>query len=83
MKVRGQKTEIVEFSAVDDNTRLNLGRNEVKKVEAFMYLGSKVAEDGSLVRELDHKIQSGWNYIGRGQRGLCVRGVELHCTTLF
>ena len=51
LKISRKKTVYLKFS----------GDENLEKVNAFIYLGSTLAEDGHLYAEITHKVQSRWN----------------------
>ena len=59
LKVSRSKTEYLSFNdeSVGD---VRLEGNTMKRVGNFNYLGSTVAENGDLDREITHRIQAGW-----------------------
>ena len=59
LKVSRLKTDYLSFNheSVGD---VRLEGNTMKRVHNFKYLGSTVAENGDLDREITHRIQAGW-----------------------
>ncbi|XP_076043771.1 uncharacterized protein LOC143026873 [Oratosquilla oratoria] len=60
LKVRRQKTEYLECN-VSQEGALFMQDHKLPKVEAFKYLGSYVAKDGDLKKEIDYRIKLAWN----------------------
>jgi exonuclease III len=56
-KVVVQKTK---REAVKNTTKLVIGNNLLEEVEKFKYLGVIVTSDGSLTKELNHRISLAW-----------------------
>ena len=47
------------------------------EVNTFTYLGSTLAEDGEMVAEVTHRVQSGWNNWKRVSGVLCDRRMNV------
>ena len=49
-------------------------------MKTFTYMGSKLAEDGELYAEVNHRVQSGWKNWKRVSGVLCNRRMNVKCS---
>lgn len=74
------KTEYVEFvlgGSGGSHVRVPLGEDDIPRKECFKYLGSVFQSDGGIDRDVEHRIQAGWQK-WRGASGvLCDKKVPL------
>ena len=74
------KTEYVQFSFGDSRepeTSVLLGEDIVARKECFKYLGSVMQSNGGIDRDIDHRIQVGWQKWRAASGVLCDRKVPL------
>ncbi len=76
LKISRTKTEYLSFNDFEDGSEMKMDDEIIKKVPAFKYLGSHVAEDGELDVEINHRIQSGWNAWRKLSGVLCDRKIS-------
>ncbi len=75
LKISRKKTEYLRFlEGRDEEVRLQ--GEIIKRVDKFKYLGSTVAEDGSLDAEIAHRIQCGWRNWKNVSGVLCDRRIS-------
>ena len=61
MKVSQSKTEYLCVNGGNDGETVNMEDTKVPRVKEFKYLGSTVQENGSCQREVNRRVQAGWN----------------------
>ncbi|KAK3514257.1 hypothetical protein QTP70_012095 [Hemibagrus guttatus] len=61
MKVSGSKTEYMCVNEREGSGTVRLQGEEVKKVQEFKYLGSTVQSNGECGKEVNKRVQAGWN----------------------
>ena len=76
LKISRRKTEYLGCNEHQDAENRLLGET-VKRLKTFKYLGSTLAEDGELVAEVTHRVQSGWKNWKRVSVVLCDRGMNV------
>lgn len=78
MRISRKKTEYMTTDVDgDQQATLRLGVMRVNRVKNFKYLGSVVEETGEMRKEINHRIQCGWNN-WRGVSGvICDRRVPI------
>lgn len=75
LKVSRQKTKYLECNMAQGGD-LFMQDYKLQKVDAFKYLGSYIAKDGGLEREIDHRIQAAWNNWKRTSGVLCDKKIS-------
>ncbi|XP_076041810.1 uncharacterized protein LOC143025694 [Oratosquilla oratoria] len=75
LKVSRQKTEYLECN-VTQGGAIFMQDHKLPKLEAFKYLGSYVAEDGDLEKEIDYRIKLAWDNWRRVSRVLCDKKIS-------
>ena len=77
MKVNRGKTEYMCVTERQDNGSgtVKMKGEEVAKVEDFKYMGSTVQSNGECGREVNKRVQAGWNGWRRISGVICDRGV--------
>lgn len=62
LKISRKKTEYFTTDTEgDEQETIEIDGYNLKRVNHFKYLGAMVEEDGSMKREIAHRIQCGWN----------------------
>ncbi|XP_037782014.1 uncharacterized protein LOC119578515 [Penaeus monodon] len=62
LKISRKKTEYFTMDTEgDQQSMIQIDGLNLKRVDHFKYLGAMVKEDGSIGREIKHRIQCGWN----------------------
>ena len=62
LRISRRKTEYLTTDTEgDEQATIQLGGINLQRVDHFKYLGAMVEKDGSLEKEIKHRIQSGWN----------------------
>ena len=61
MKVSRSKTEYLCQNGGNDEEIVKMEDKKVPRVKEFKYLGSTVQESGSCEREVQRRVQAGWN----------------------
>ena len=64
-----KKAEYVEFVLGESHVGVALGEDDIPRKECFKYLGSVFQSDGGIDRDIEHRIQAGW------QKWRCASGV--------
>ena len=78
MKISRKKTEYMTTDIDgDQQATLQLGGIRLNRVKKFKYLGSLVEETGEMRKEIDHRIQCGWNNWRRVSGVICDRRVPI------
>ncbi|KAK3536119.1 hypothetical protein QTP70_029528, partial [Hemibagrus guttatus] len=73
MKVSRSKTEYMCVNEREGSGTVRLQCEEVKKVQEFKYLGSTVQSNGECGKEVNKRVQAGWNgWSGETCREFCV-----------
>ncbi|XP_076044683.1 uncharacterized protein LOC143027299 [Oratosquilla oratoria] len=75
LKVSRRKTEYLECNVTQEGD-LFMQDHKLPQVEAFKYLGSYVAKDGDLEKEIDYKIKLVWNNWRRVSGVLCDKKIS-------
>ena len=73
MKVSRSKTEYLCINGGNDKETVKMEDIKVPRVKEFKYLGSMVQESGSCEREVQKKVQAGWNGWRKVSRVICNR----------
>ncbi|XP_072398282.1 uncharacterized protein [Diabrotica undecimpunctata] len=60
LKVSSSKTKYMWLGGREMVEDVELLEEKLGRAEKFKYLGSYISENGTLDREIDHKIQAGW-----------------------
>ena len=61
MKVSRSKTEYLCINGENDKETVKMENKKMPRVKEFKYLGSTVQESGSCEREVEKRVQAGWN----------------------
>ena len=61
MKVSRPKTEYLCVNGGNDKETVKMNDTKVPRVKELKYLGSTVQESGSCEREIQRRVQAGWN----------------------
>ena len=62
LKISSTKTEYMTTDLNgDQRATIELGGRKLKRVKHFKYLGSMVDEAGGMVKEVNYRVQCGWN----------------------
>ena len=73
MKVSRSKTEYLCINGRNDDETVKMEDTKVPRVKEFKYLGSTVQESGSCEREVNKRVQAGWNGWRRVSGVICDR----------
>ena len=77
LKISREKTEYMQMGGQDDDdSEIHLVQERLKKVETFKYLGTTLSKDGELDREINARIQAGWNNWRKCSGLICDRKVS-------
>ncbi|KAK3548498.1 hypothetical protein QTP70_013331 [Hemibagrus guttatus] len=76
MKVSYSKTEYMCVNERERSGTVRLQGEEVKKVQAFKYLGSTVQSNGECGKEVKKRVQAGWNGWRKVSGVLCDRKIS-------
>ncbi|KAK3532178.1 hypothetical protein QTP86_009192 [Hemibagrus guttatus] len=76
MKVSHSKTEYMCMNEREGSGTVRLQGEEVKKVQAFKYLGSTVQSNGKCGKEVKNRVQAGWNGWRKVSGVLCDRKIS-------
>ena len=76
LKISRRKTEYLGCNEHQD-AEIQLQGEPLKRVKAFTYLGSTLAEDGELDADVTHRVQSGWKNWKRVSGVLCDRRMNM------
>ncbi|KAK3570084.1 hypothetical protein QTP86_010231 [Hemibagrus guttatus] len=76
MKVSYSKTEYMCVNEREGSGTVRLQGEEVKKVQAFKYLGSTVQSNGECGKEVKKRVQAGWNGWRKVSGVLCDRKIS-------
>ena len=77
-RIRSQQVETEYLSFKDESAGdVRLEGNTMKRVDHFKYLGSTVAENGDLDREITHRIQAGWKNWKKMSEVLCDKRINV------
>ena len=61
MKVSRSKTEYLCINGGNDDETMKMEDTKVPRIKKFKYLKSTVQESGSCWREVNKRVQAGWN----------------------
>ncbi|XP_037800551.1 uncharacterized protein LOC119595496 [Penaeus monodon] len=61
----------------DQQSKIQIDGLNLKRVDHFKYLGAMVEEDGSMGREIKHRIQCGWNNWRKVSGVICDKRVPI------
>ena len=75
LRISREETEYLNFNGRQE-TEVWIQDVKLKGSNEFRYLGSHTAADGSLDREISHRIQSGWKNWKRTTGVLCDRKIS-------
>ncbi|KAK3513060.1 hypothetical protein QTP70_000945 [Hemibagrus guttatus] len=75
MKVSHSKTEYMSVNEREGSGTVRLQGEEVKKVQEFKYLGSTVQSNGECGKEVNKRVQAGWNGWRKVSGVLCDRNI--------
>ena len=73
MKISRSKTEHLCVNGRNDKETMMMDNTKVPRVKEFKYLGSTVQESGDCEREIQRKVQKGWNGWRKISRVICDR----------
>ena len=73
MKVSRSKTEYLCINGENDKETVKMEETKMLKVRKSKYLGSMVQESGSCEREINKRVQAGWNGWKRVSGVICDR----------
>ncbi|KAK3570415.1 hypothetical protein QTP86_019292 [Hemibagrus guttatus] len=76
MKVSRSKTEYMCVNEREGSGTVRLQGEEVKKVQEFKYLGSTVQSNGECGKEVEKRVQAGWNGWRKVSGVLCDRKIS-------
>ncbi|KAK3564090.1 hypothetical protein QTP86_007546 [Hemibagrus guttatus] len=76
LKVSRSKTEYMCVNEREGSGTVRLQGEEVKKVQEFKYLGSKVQSNGECGKEVKKRVQAGWNGWRKESGVLCDRKIS-------
>ena len=78
LKISREKTKYMQMGGQDDDddSEIHLVQERLKKVETFKYLGTTLSKDGELDREINARIQAGWNNWRKCSGLICDRKVS-------
>lgn len=84
MRISRPKT-VYMCSGMEEDGResIRLDGEEIKRVDKFKYLGSVMDEGGDMEKEVQHRIQAGWNNWRAASGVLCDRKVPLRLKGKF
>lgn len=79
LRVSRQKTQYMECRNSGNIAQgsITMQDQDLEKVEEFKYLGSVVSEDGSMQKEIGHRIQAGWRNWKKCSGVLCDKRVPV------
>ncbi|KAK3515046.1 hypothetical protein QTP70_004038 [Hemibagrus guttatus] len=77
MKVSRSKTEYMCVNGREGSGTVRLQGEEVKKVQEFKYLGSTVQSNGECGKEVEKRVQAGWNGWRKVSGVLCDRKISV------
>ncbi|XP_064111289.1 uncharacterized protein LOC135218769 [Macrobrachium nipponense] len=84
MRISRSNTEYMYSSITEDGgNSIRLGREVIKRVQKFKYLGSILEDSGSMDQEMRHRIQAGWNNWTSSSGVLCDKKVPLKLKVKF
>ena len=73
VKISRSNTEYLCMNGGNDDETVNMDDTKVPRVKKFKYLGSTVKESGSCEREVNKRVQAGWNGWRRVSGVICDR----------
>nr|XP_027224790.1 uncharacterized protein LOC113816996 [Penaeus vannamei] len=76
LKISRTKSEYLSFNDFEEENGVEMDDEVIKRLPAFIYLGSHVTEDGELDVAVKQRIQSGWQAWRRFSGVLCDKKIS-------